>query len=1120
MKPKSTLRSVLAAIGGSVLAISCAHAATYSWSDLVNGTAVSANWSTGTNWNAAPVSAASTTLNFTMTFGSNSTAETNTLTNDVANPFLLNVLTLAAAPTAFNGSSVATVNIAGSALNFVDNVAVAPVVNLNANRSNGQLVTYNVQNDVTLGNNLTFQGNGTATFNFSGIISGSGFGITKSGTSALTLSGANDCSAGTSINAGTLTINSAGTLGQNLNTNNVSLAAGTRLNLSAAGNTGANQTITLTSTAASLATLGIGYNGIPAATIAQADTNGGVIAINAVTGYNQNLSTLLTGKNLFLGGIGTSTFTGAAGTVVAGNGSTYRLGGGGGSISFNTANLFTGANAVQIGSAATGGTGTVIMGATQDYTGTTTISGGTLSVSAANRLGGASADLVFDGGTLQVTGTALTSLTSLGRTNPVVFNATKTVGLDIADVNNTFTVGQVLNQTTGGFTKSGAGTAVLDQNNTFTGAVTVGAGTLVLSGDNAIAGAVNLNGGTLRLQNINAIDTATGVTALTGTTLQLRSDTAATFATPLTTLSTTGTSSMTLDVNRVSSGSGNQLILNGGLFASNAHGNVATLNFTGGNSYTLSIPTLRLEASSSGGAGGGLALNPTTTSVAIGALNYPVSNKVQLLELGGSSAGNTMGAITRTGSITLNLIKHSASTWRLTGSSNYAGSSTIRTGTLLLGADAPSGSNGTLGNATSAVVLGDGSTAAGGAPALLIDGAFTVGRAITVGSLTNTAAYNATIGGSNTTGTSSFTGNITLNTTATNYTTTLRAATGGTTQFSTGTWSTNNKAIAIGSSGNTGTVRLNNAIATSGGINVNFGTLELNSAFTGGNLAVANGATLSGNGSIGGEVTVNGTLSPGNSIDSIDVGNLAFGSTGSYSVELDATSVTGDQTSVTGTVTINATTSLTPPNVTGTLAAGQKYFIVVNDDVDVVNGTFAGFGQDTIVGTYGGIDLKISYTGDSVGGTISGGNDIVLYTDAGGDPYLTWSGAADFDTDTNGDGVKNGLAWLLGAADKNANAVGLLPKVTQSGGNLVMNFTCLKLAGRGTATLNLQHSSDLGISDAWASVAVPDTAITVGVVNYTVPTTNANLNLVDLQATIPVSEAAAGKLFGRLKATE
>ena len=144
----------------------------------------------------------------------------------------------------------------------------------------------------------------------------------------------------------------------------------------------------------------------------------------------------------------------------------------------------------------------------------------------------------------------------------------------------------------------------------------------------------------------------------------------------------------------------------------------------------------------------------------------------------------------------------------------------------------------------------------------------------------------------------------------------------------------------------------------------------------------------------------------------------------------------------------------------------------------------------------------------------------LVYT-GGLSPYNAWSGGAAFDADTNGDGVKNGMAWLLGAASKNVNAIGKLPAASQSSGALVLNFTCLKVAGRGTSVLKLQYSKDCGVSDPWTSheVVVPDTAGTVGVVVFTVPSTNADPTLVNLRASIPASQAAPGtKLFARLDA--
>lgn len=161
------------------------------------------------------------------------------------------------------------------------------------------------------------------------------------------------------------------------------------------------------------------------------------------------------------------------------------------------------------------GANTLTLDQANTYTGPTTITAGILSISAANNLGDAASNLVFDGGTLQVTGTTLNSLASLGRTNPVVFNSGKSVSLDVADSSNTFTVGQDLNQGTGGFTKLGAGTVVLNQTNTYTGLTTVSAGTLTLAHPtDTLTGDITVNGGTLNVQNPDTVGT---VTLISGT---------------------------------------------------------------------------------------------------------------------------------------------------------------------------------------------------------------------------------------------------------------------------------------------------------------------------------------------------------------------------------------------------------------------------------------------------------------------------------------------------------------------------------------------------------------------------------------------------------------------------
>ena len=137
-----------------------------------------------------------------------------------------------------------------------------------------------------------------------------------------------------------------------------------------------------------------------------------------------------------------------------------------------------------------------------------------------------------------------------------------------------------------------------------------------------------------------------------------------------------------------------------------------------------------------------------------------------------------------------------------------------------------------------------------------------------------------------------------------------------------------------------------------------------------------------------------------------------------------------------------------------------------------------------------------------------------------GDPDDTWSGGAPIDGDANGDGVSNGLAFLLGAVSPAADATGLMPTITEAGGGLdIATFSMLNAASRGSATLSVEHSSSLA-TGSWTSVAVPDTAgeTTVGAVTFHVTLATPPSVLNTVTATISPAAAAGGKLFGRLKA--
>lgn len=175
------------------------------WSAATTGSTL--NWSTGTNWTGGvppPSSRFSTAEFFT---GQTFAAGTITSNNDNALGHALNVLTLGGTgPT----SGTATISITGNPILLRRETSLFPVINLSA--TNGTGLTYNVSAPVTLDDNTTAQGAGTATFILSGGVSGTG-GLTKTGSSRLILAGDSTYAGTTTISMGTLQIGNDGATG-------------------------------------------------------------------------------------------------------------------------------------------------------------------------------------------------------------------------------------------------------------------------------------------------------------------------------------------------------------------------------------------------------------------------------------------------------------------------------------------------------------------------------------------------------------------------------------------------------------------------------------------------------------------------------------------------------------------------------------------------------------------------------------------------------------------------------------------------------------------------------------------------------------------------------------------
>jgi autotransporter-associated beta strand protein len=346
----------------------------------------------------------------------------------------------------------------------------------------------------------------------------------------------------------------------------------------------------------------------------------------------------------------------------------------------------------------------------------------------------------------------------------------------------------------------------------------------------------------------------------------------------------------------------------------------------------------------------------------------------------------------------------------------------------------------------------------------------------------------------------------------------------------------NQRATSIVKSGS-GTWILSGANTYTGTTTVSDGTLLVNnttgSGTGSGNVSVTTGI-LGGGGAITGAVTIGNSagsadaiLAPGNSIGAIATGNLAFNSDGSFACELSGSSATSDRANVTGTVTINATATLTV-SLTGSLAGGQRYFIVVNDGADAVTGTFASLPQDAVVGTFGGADLKISYTGDSGTSAITGGNDIVLYIEGAAlTPYQNWASgpfAKPF-TDTlpgvdfDNDGLSNLQEFVLGG-DPTISQAGIAPTASVSGGNLELTFKrsdASKLAP--AVTVKVELSRDLTFS-------TPADAITIGPASDPGPIAPSGASYTVINSggfdtiTVRIPQGADPKKFVRVKAIQ
>ena len=124
--------------------------------------------------------------------------------------------------------------------------------------------------------------------------------------------------------------------------------------------------------------------------------------------------------------------------------------------------------------------------------------------------------------------------------------------------------------------------------------------------------------------------------------------------------------------------------------------------------------------------------------------------------------------------------------------------------------------------------------------------------------------------------------------------------------------------------------------------------------------------------------------------------------------------------------------------------------------------------------------------------------------------YASWSGGASADIDTNGDGVKNGVAWALGAANPNANAIGLLPALNNTTDPTYVLFTFNRSDAANddpNTAITVEYGNDLV---GWTTAVDDNDNVEIEVT----PGTPTDAVVVKLKRS---TLGATGRIFARLK---
>jgi autotransporter-associated beta strand protein len=939
----------------------------------------------------------------------------------------------------------------------------------------------------TIGNKSVAIGANAIVFNrsdnltYGGVISGTGGTFAKAGAGTLILTNANSYTGATTVSAGALRASNNTALGTvaggavvangaaleleggiTIGAEALDLSGGGLSSGGALRNISGNNTYqgTITNTSAARINSDSGTLTLSGAINATNQSltfggNGHIVVSGAITNSTGSLtkdgsgSLTLSGNNTYTGGTLIS-----AGTLQLGGGSTTGSLSSG-NITNNATFLINRSDDITLNNAVSGtgalnktGAGTLTLGGANTYTGKTTISNGAISVSAASGIGGnpgaTTADQVtLNGGRLNVT---------------TGFTANANAGITVGSSGGTIDIGGSQSMIQGGglngsaaLTKTGAGTLALTNTagnysgaitltngglkvNTSLGSATVSVGNTVSKGS-VLSGAGTLGAVTINSGGLISPGNSPGTLSVSALTLNGGGG----YQWEVT--DATGGAGTGWDVISVGSGTGTVTVgaTSGSQFTIYVTGNNPS-NFNSASNYTwafvdsqtvtgFAANAFAIDTSAFTGYSGSLgSFAVGTNSSGDMTLVYSGAASAYDVTVGASTAtaqgSATGGAGQFTGAAALN--KLGAGTLIMTNSANdYTGVTTVKEGTIQINVNAPNGSAGALGNASTGVLVGDNTNAAAAGLNLGAAGA-TNSRALTM--VAGTGAADRTLSTTIVSGTAEQAGNVALNTNSV-----FSAASGGTLLVS-------------------GVVSGAGALAISNG-----GTTVLSGANTYTNTTtVLNGATL-----LAANSTALGTTDGATTVNSGGALALSNGITSAESITLGGTGIASDGAirNVSGNNTLSGAL---------TLAANGR----INSDTGLLtlSGGINGANASLMVGGAGNTTVSGAIT-NSTGTLTKDGNGTLTLTGANtysGGTLVSAGSLAGNTTSLQGTITNNSLVIFNQSADGTYSSVlsgtGALVKTntgvltltgnnTQSGGTTIGQGTLAIGAGGTTGSL-------------------------------------------------------------------